>query len=1534
MAHYTAGRPGGSNPAAMLPLSSPVPDRAHSHHLQQHDTHTDHPPSTPNSDNLRQAHAHAHAHAHASASARDPDPTSVPPAEAQASPSPPPPPPPPPLQHSIQPHHLRTPKPSKKVTTPRPEFDEIRAAVERDALRKEAKKAASRSLSSPREPNVTSAAGATPPTAAAAATAAAASPPSSPGIGTMATSPHHTARTTPAQPNHMMSRGGSIDSTISAGSTANTGASHKHTGSNALKVSPESASPRDIAQLISAAGSAEAVIAKLIGEKNTAASHNAQLWRLVEKQRAMIYGLNKDLEKSLKEKERYRRKLKENLAQSQSAPLLTTALSKHDEDAMAREASQSPVSVSVIPANLRDMSLDSGKVSDVSDVASGRSDTPQEAGSMVLAGQPATPRSAGSTPMSARAEGDMSNKEEVTPSAYTKNRFDTIRTLVSPVSLPGSSRVVSPTTPSLASPGKTPSFSSPKQASRKAPPAPLQLSPLPTPNIANNIVDPSDSEYEDDPDEARAEQMRRGRRKTREEDDREREYMAQKELESRSKSKREKKSKSKSKSKTPAGAPAMPTEPAQIIVQEATAPDMPAPTRRAPGLQLDDPRAIINSRAAADAAGMLQRTVTAPSLLSPGLPMSPRPSDRPMNSPMPRAPNKALNSIPMSPRIGLPLSPRAPNKAIPLPPQTPLTFASPHLARANNYHEQMVQQPSIADRLNQTSQSSSFDSERTFADPASPGEIFQGLVSEQYPDLLMPPNALPSIYVKVASSRMRPSRYSYVATKHAAEENPVFTMGVYARSDNKQLWRVEKTHAALVFLDQDVKSLCTFRDRVPDRNLFTGHAPAKIDARRLALNTYFERMLDSIHDEGAAMVVCRFLSTEATPAEGASEKSELRPDSPMSKTLPRREGYLTKRGKNFGGWKARYFVLDGPQLKYFEAPGGAHLGSIRLQNAQIGKQSSHSNQSQEDEDNQFRHAFLVLEPKRKDSTSLVRHVLCAESDSERDAWVEALLAYVDYSEIDDLDKSMGQGVNPDMGGPHSPRQQKSLQDLRPPSRGKETSRNRLQDHMRSIGYKDTVAGDAPIMGAPPSAQKAGTPSPPHDGGFSDHTPSHHPTISAPTNAIKIDNAGDWGMKVPPTPGHVKDKKRSIFAGFRGRSSSDIDAREKGLLGQENGIRAVFGVPLAEAVEYAHPVGVTTELPAVVYRCIEYLTAKNAILEEGIFRLSGSNTVIKALRERFNTEGDVNLNADGKYYDIHAVASLLKLYLRELPSSILTRDLHLEFLQCVEMSSRDKTNALNVLVHRLPKPNFELLRTLTAFLRSIVDNADVNKMNVRNVGIVFSPTLNVPAPLISSFVEDQNTIFGAAIEESESPIVEREVTMPSAAPSDFRSPRKQMFTDLATPSYNQTSFQSFGAIHSPRPGKTQFSQSDMQNQQPIQQQPQQHQHQRGVSDKGFAPVHQSQNYHAGNANAHAHYPQHGSYQIAQHGDGGFGSLNDALAPSVQHPTVYGTAANGQPTPRQKKRESAAHMLNTSGLMSPQKKPSLSRLQGGEGEGGSF
>lgn len=1122
-------------------------------------------------------------------------------------------------------------------------------------------------------------------------------------------------------------RTASIDSTVSSISSVSGTATARSNGTNAYRVSQDTA--EDAASLIAAAGSAEAALHKVLCEKQQAASHNAQLWRLVEKQRTMILGLNRDLEKSLKEKERYRRKLKDSVAQSSSSasvPALTTATTLEQEP-NSRRTSLSPA---------RDESTtESSEARMTSDVidsfpqVANRSDTPQNASALSSAKLAPLTSTVNASLRDSDREGAVITAAAINPNILAALQrspagTDPMQPLRTPAS-PQVDRQKTPISPcqTTASPSAQ-SVSSPK--TRKAPPTPLKLNPpKPGINVKNDIIDASDSEYEDDPESARSDYLDRGRRKTREEDDRQREIQAQQEAQQEAEHRSRSKKNKHSQSKTPVEKTDIPTVvPVTDTVQELR-------TQAAIFDPTANPAEILRNRAVSDATNMLRNNV-APSLMSPGLPMSPRPGDRPPNSPMPRALHAVSNSIPMSPKAGmpagLPLSPRMPRHAIPLPPQTPVSMMSPHLDRAKAYHQQMQRHPHSLQSFNESLKPGNDDRsperERmsSLSDPSvlTPGEVYRGYVSEQYPGLLLPPNALPSIFVKTASSRMRPSRASFIAPK-TADENPVFTLSVHERSDGKQLWQVEKTFVALATLDQQVKSICMIRERLPEKALFAGHAPAKIDARRMALNYYLERMLDAITEERAATVVCKFLSTDAIEGDNGDylgSNNGSRPDSPVAQLRPNRAGYLTKRGKNFGGWKARYFVLDGPHLKYFEGPGGAHMGSIKLQNAQIGKQSSSVAQNaNEDEDNQFRHAFLILEPKKKDSTSLVRHVLCAESDEERDAWVDALLQYVDFKDDEEPHLARQAQVSK-TEAPRSPRPQKSMSDLNKVA-GAQAAQTRSVDQVRAVQYSETVAGSAPVMGQAPLSPRLGTQTPSPTSDQLTTGSDQHPTISAPTNLQVIQNAGDWGMRPPPTPGS-REKKRSVFQlpfTNRGRSSSDLQPGDKGMSPaapeRPYGSKVIFGVPLAEAVAAAQPANVSTELPAVVYRCIEYLTYRNAIAEEGIFRLSGSNTVIRSLKERFNTEGDVNLITDDTYYDVHAVASLLKLYLRELPASILTRDLHLDFLHTLDIVGNDKIVVLNALVNRLPRPNRALLEALSAFMLLIVNNVGVNKMSVRN-----------------------------------------------------------------------------------------------------------------------------------------------------------------------------------------------------------------------------
>lgn len=162
------------------------------------------------------------------------------------------------------------------------------------------------------------------------------------------------------------------------------------------------------------------------------------------------------------------------------------------------------------------------------------------------------------------------------------------------------------------------------------------------------------------------------------------------------------------------------------------------------------------------------------------------------------------------------------------------------------------------------------------------------------------------------------------------------------------------------------------------------------------------------------------------------------------------------------------------------------------------------------------------------------------------------------------------------------------------------------------------------------------------------------------------------------------------------------------------------------------------------------------------------------------ECDFNLLANDEYYDVHAISGLLKLYLRELPTSILTSERRDDFVRVTEMEDKDqKVSALNDLVHSLPVENFALLKALSGHLLRIVDNSSVNKMTIRNVGIVFSPTLNIPAQVFSMFLHEYRYIFFRNGEGSPPP-PPLEPPQPLQSPKPLMSPRQHTF-DLPTQS---------------------------------------------------------------------------------------------------------------------------------------------------------
>ncbi|XP_019686750.1 rho GTPase-activating protein 18 isoform X3 [Felis catus] len=126
--------------------------------------------------------------------------------------------------------------------------------------------------------------------------------------------------------------------------------------------------------------------------------------------------------------------------------------------------------------------------------------------------------------------------------------------------------------------------------------------------------------------------------------------------------------------------------------------------------------------------------------------------------------------------------------------------------------------------------------------------------------------------------------------------------------------------------------------------------------------------------------------------------------------------------------------------------------------------------------------------------------------------------------------------------------------------------------------------------------------------------------------------------------------------------------------------------------------------------------------EGLLRIPGAAIRIKNLCQELEAkfyEGTFNWESVKQ----HDAASLLKLFIRELPQPLLSVE-YLKAFQAVQNlpTKRQQLQALNLLVILLPDANRDTLKALLEFLQRVIDNRDKNKMTTMNVAMVMAPNL--------------------------------------------------------------------------------------------------------------------------------------------------------------------------------------------------------------------
>jgi len=140
-------------------------------------------------------------------------------------------------------------------------------------------------------------------------------------------------------------------------------------------------------------------------------------------------------------------------------------------------------------------------------------------------------------------------------------------------------------------------------------------------------------------------------------------------------------------------------------------------------------------------------------------------------------------------------------------------------------------------------------------------------------------------------------------------------------------------------------------------------------------------------------------------------------------------------------------------------------------------------------------------------------------------------------------------------------------------------------------------------------------------------------------------------------------------------------------------------------------------PLVVYHCIRYL--RKVINLEGLFRVSGTWSEIAFLKHSFE---DGQIPEFSLCENPHSIASLLDLFLRELHEPLLTIKLYEEFLDVGALSEFDRIKAVAEVIKKLPEGNLHLLKYLTKFFHDITLNSEYNKMDAKNLAIIFGPII--------------------------------------------------------------------------------------------------------------------------------------------------------------------------------------------------------------------
>ncbi|KAK7335628.1 hypothetical protein VNO80_27570 [Phaseolus coccineus] len=165
--------------------------------------------------------------------------------------------------------------------------------------------------------------------------------------------------------------------------------------------------------------------------------------------------------------------------------------------------------------------------------------------------------------------------------------------------------------------------------------------------------------------------------------------------------------------------------------------------------------------------------------------------------------------------------------------------------------------------------------------------------------------------------------------------------------------------------------------------------------------------------------------------------------------------------------------------------------------------------------------------------------------------------------------------------------------------------------------------------------------------------------------------------------------------------------------------SVFGVS-TESMQLSYD-SRGNSVPTILLLMQRHLYSQGGLQVEGIFRINADNGQAEHVRDQLN-QGVV---PEG--IDVHCLAGLIKAWFRELPTGILDSLSPEQVMQC------QTEEECAEIVRHLPHTEASLLDWAINLMTDVVQHEHVNKMNARNIAMVFAPNMTQMADPISALM---------------------------------------------------------------------------------------------------------------------------------------------------------------------------------------------------------